>query len=166
MFLLSMHMSFAYQFFGRVKCTVLTSSKTRQSLQAIISILHLISFRQTISHSSSPTQGYQPVAGLTNVLNMSSTGFSRNDFLQFFGTNCQNIHLILSAFREGISYCTNKEEYLSFAASHYLFCTPELLSLTVAWTLPSSMITDDSHPGTMFACHSFWRSLHLPCCWY
>ena len=118
MLLRFMHMSVAYWFFGRGKCTVWHSNKSRKLLQAIISVLHLKSFRYATSRSSRPSQAYWPVARFTNAFNMGSIGFNRNDFPQFVG----------SAIRMFLFFCLRfKKRFLSVRAKKktfvLLFCS-------------------------------------------
>ena len=158
-----MQMSIAYWFFVCGKCTVWPSSKSRKSLQAIISVLHLESFRYATLHSARSTQTYRPVAGLTNALNMSSTGFSRSDFHSLWDQLLEYLYFFVCFLRR--NFLVHKQ------IRKRLFCCFVILlfqpfSLTVGCTLHSSMITGDRDSGTMLACYSFWSSLHLPCCCY
>ena len=156
-------MAAAYWFLGRDKCTTWPSSKSRKSIQEIIYALHLKSFRQASSYLSSTTKAYRSVAGLTNSLNISSIGSSRNGLPQFVYQLLE--YLYFSACLFGWLFVVHKQRRTVFVL-RYFFCTPQGLFLTIGCTFPSSMITDDRHPVTMFASYIFWSSLRLPSCCY
>ena len=159
-----MYMAVAYWFLGRDKCTTWPSSKSRKSFQAIIYALHLISFRQVNSYLSSPTKAYRPVAGLTNSLNISSIGSSRNGLPQFVYQLLEYLYFSVCLF--GWLFVVHQQRRTVCFVLWYFFCTPQGLFLTIGCTFPSSMITDDRHPVTIFASYSFWSSLRLPSCCY
>ena len=120
----------------QVRCLAL---KQKQGVTpAIISVVCLKSLRSATSHLSRPTQAYQAVTGLTNTLNMSSIGFSRNDFPQFVG---QTIRIFVSfcvLFKKTFLRAQENEKTL-------LFCFAVPLFHILAILLDSWLYTRQQH---------------------
>ena len=105
---------------------------------AIISVVCLKSLRSATSHLSRPTQAYQAVAGLTNTLNMSSIGFSRDDFPQFVGRTIRIFVSFCVLFKKTFLKAQENEKTL-------LFCFAVPLFHILAILLDSWLYTRQQH---------------------
>ena len=74
----SIHTSVAKSFLGANRWTVWPSSNNKKLLHVVNSLVHLKSFRKMVSALSVATQLCVSLAGVGNVENIFSSGFSRN----------------------------------------------------------------------------------------